>query len=240
LDFLQLQYKPPFPLDAVIASSILERYDRIFLFLLRLFRMQYIVAQLFRDSSSKTSYSQGINPLSERFRIEAHHFVTAICGYVFHVCIEENWYSFQHELDSIEASLKTRRPVPSIRDVRDVHARVLERISYCCFLKRRQQPILTLLYGTFEPILLFAKVSRMHSRREQRIWARMREEMEDNTKILHAQFMKRAGMFVRVIQQLERKETGKVELLGNVKGERHEDGWFADLLIRLDGSYFDR
>jgi hypothetical protein len=110
---------------------------------------------------------------------------------------------------------------------------------YCCLLKRRQQPILTLLYGTFEPILLFAKMSRIYARREQRVWSRMREEMEDNTKILYAQFVKRAGMFVRVVEQLERKGIGKAGYAGE-KSEMYEGGWFVDLLVRLDGSYFDR
>ena len=90
--------------------------------------------------------------------------------------------------------------------------------------------MLTLLYATFEPVLLFAKMSRMYAQREQRVWARMREEMEDNTQILYAMFVKRAGMFVRVVEELERRG-------GKADGE---GGWFADLLVRLDGSYFDR
>jgi len=108
---------------------------------------------------------------------------------------------------------------------------------YSCFLKRRQEPVLSLLYGTFEPILLFAKTSRMYARREQRMWARMREEMADNTQILYTQFVKKAGMFVRVIEELERRGVGKA---GDQAGEGLESGWFEDLLVRLDGSYFDR
>ena len=186
LDFLQLQYKPPFPLDAIITHPILEQYDRIFLFLLRLFRMQYVSHQLFRDAASKTSFSQGINPLSQRFRIEAHHFITAISGYIFHVSITGNWHSFQAYLSTLDSTPHA----PSIQAIRDIHSRTIDKIMYSCFLKRRQQPILTLLYGTFEPILLFAKTSRMYARREQRVWSRMREEMEDNTRILYAQFIK--------------------------------------------------
>jgi hypothetical protein len=239
LDFLQLLYKPPFPLDAVITSSILERYDRIFVFLLRLFRMQYISHQLFRDAAARTSYAQGINPLAQRFRIEAHHFITAICGYMFNVSIAGNWHSFQSQLSTIHASLENRGAVSSISDVREIHARTLDIMTYCCLLKRRQQPILTLLYGTFEPVMLFAKTSRLYAQREQRVWSRMREEMEDNTKILYTQFNKRAGMFVRVIEQLERKGVGNRGLRAD-KGEGYEDGWFTDLLVRLDGTYFDR
>jgi hypothetical protein len=239
LDFLQLLYKPAFPLDAIITSSILERYDRIFLFLLRLFRMQYISHQLFRDAAARTSYAQGINPLAQRFRIEAHHFITAICGYMFNVSISGNWHTFQSKLSTIHESLGNRGAVASISEVRELHARTLDIMTHCCLLKRRQQPILTLLYGTFEPVMLFAKTSRLYAQREQRVWSRMREEMEDNTKILYTQFSKRAGMFVRVIEQLERKGDGnRGRWEGDEKG--YEGGWFMDLLVRLDGTYFNR
>jgi Gamma tubulin complex component C-terminal len=197
--------------------------------------MQYISNQLFRDASARTSYAQGINPLSQRFRIEAHHFITAICGYIFHVSIAGNWHVFQTELNRIQTSLSTRTPVPGISQLCELHAKTLERITFACFLKTRQLPILRLLEGTFETILLFAKTERMAARREQRVWARMREEMEDNTRILYGMFVKRAGMFVRVVDGLERRGVVQGEM-----GDGNESGWFADLLVRLDGSYYDR
>jgi len=226
-------------LDAVITSSLLEKYDRIFLFLIKLFRMQYVTQQLFRDGSSRTSFAQGVDPLAQRFRIEAHHFITTICGYIFNVSIGSHWHLFQQQLNEIEASLVLRGPNVSISELRDTHARTIDRILYSCFLKRRQSPILTLLYATFEPVLLFAKTSRTYARREQRAWSRMREEMADNTRILYVQFVKKAGMFVRVIDQLERKGVGRAGPTITA-GEGLEAGWIADLLVRLDGTYFDR
>jgi len=217
LDFLQLQYKPPFPLDAIITSSILEKYDQIFLFLLRLSRMQYISHQLFRDAVSKTSYSQGIHPLSQRFRIEAHTFITSLCNYIFPISISTPWQTLQHRLQASNASA-------TIASLRTQHDNALDEILEGCFLKRRQAGVLALLYGTFETVVLFSKASRVVARREERVWARMREEREDNVGILYGMFVKRAGMFVRVLQGLEKSdETG-----------------FDELLVRLDGSYFDR
>ena len=61
--------------------------------------------------------------------------------------------------------------------------------------------------------------------------------MADNTRILYYQFAKKAGMFVRVIEELERRGVGKAE---ERVGDGLENGWFDDLLVRLDGSYFDR
>lgn len=239
LDFLQLHYNPPFPLDAVITPSILKKYDRIFLFLLRLLRMEYVSTQLFRDGASRTSFSQGIDPLAQRFRIESHHFITAICGYMFHVSIAGNWHAFNRQLDDIQRSVSSRRRVMTLSELARIHARLLDKVMYCCLLKKSQLPILNVLHGTFEPILLFAKVSRTYARRDQRVWSRMREEMEDNVKILYRQFKKRAGMFVRIIDQLEAKGAGTAGYASE-GGDDVEKGWFADLLVRLDGSYFER
>jgi hypothetical protein len=116
-------------------------------------------------------------------------------------------------------------------EVQQLHAKTMDNILYACFLKKRQAAILNILYATFEPVLLFAKTSRLYARREQRVWARMRAEMEDNTTILYAQFGKRAGMFVRVVDELDRRGVG---------GEGGEGVRFRDLLVRLDGSYYDR
>jgi hypothetical protein len=199
--------------------------------------MQYVANQLFRDAASRTSYAQGLDPLAQRFRIEAHHFITTIAGYIFHVSISTQWHHFQSQLDSIQSSLSSRTVDTTISELRELHSRTLDRMMYSCFLKKRQLPVLTLLYGTFEPVLLFAKTSRMYARREQRVWSRMREEMEDNTRILYYQFMKKAGMFVRVIEELEKRGVGKA---GGQMGEGLESGWLEDLLVRLDGTYFDR
>jgi Gamma tubulin complex component C-terminal len=188
--------------------------------------MQYVAAQLFRDASSKISFSQAIDPLAQRFRIEAHHFVTGVTSYLFNVCVSTTWHAFLQHLPSAS----------SLSEIRDIHASTLDKMCIMSFLKKRQSPILTLLYATFETILLFAKQSRIHAQREQRVWSRMREEMEDNTRILYAMFVKRAGMFVRVIEQLDARGLGR----GVGEGEGIEGGWFADLLVRLDGTYFDR
>jgi hypothetical protein len=55
LDFLRLQYVPPSPLNLVITSVALEKYDYIFRFLLRLLRMIFVVAHLPRQYPDSVS-----------------------------------------------------------------------------------------------------------------------------------------------------------------------------------------
>ncbi|KAI9142237.1 Spc98 family-domain-containing protein [Paraphysoderma sedebokerense] len=49
LDFLELSYKPPTPLNLIITDSIVGGYNRIFSFILRLLRMNAIVKSTFRS-----------------------------------------------------------------------------------------------------------------------------------------------------------------------------------------------
>ncbi|CAN9145489.1 unnamed protein product [Alternaria alternata] len=74
LDFLRLQYVAPAPLNLVITSTSLEKYDYIFKFLLRLLRMLFVVSHLprrYADSNAR------------QFRTEAYHFVITLTNYVF-------------------------------------------------------------------------------------------------------------------------------------------------------------
>jgi len=84
LDFLRLQYVAPTPLNMIITTTALDKYDLTFKFLLRLLRMLFVVSHLpreFPDSESR------------KLRAEAHHFVSVFANYVFQTGIAEHWDS---------------------------------------------------------------------------------------------------------------------------------------------------
>ncbi|KAF2821191.1 hypothetical protein CC86DRAFT_359909 [Ophiobolus disseminans] len=157
LDFLRLQYVPPTPLNLVITTTALDKYDLIFKFLLRLLRMLFVVSHLPR---------QYPNIESRQFRMEAHHFVTMLANYVFQTGITGNW----HEFDGFVATLERRvneedaageygtRITAGIASLRDAHEKCLDSIMFSLFLRKRQRKILALVDEIFEHILLFAKM----------------------------------------------------------------------------------
>jgi hypothetical protein len=156
LDFLRLQYVPPSPINLVITSASLEKYDLIFKFLLRLLRMLFVISHLRRTYSSIHS---------RLFRMEAHHFVTQLSAYIFQTGIAEHWEQFSSFIDSVESRIADEdaagelgtKVVQGLASLRDAHETCLDSIMFSLLLKRRQKKVMALLEEIFDCILLFAK-----------------------------------------------------------------------------------
>ncbi|KAF1913005.1 Spc98 family-domain-containing protein [Ampelomyces quisqualis] len=157
LDFLRLQYVPPTPLNLIITSAALDKYDLVFKFLLRLLRMLFVIAHLpqrYTDLDSR------------RFKVEAHHFVTTFAGYVFQSGIAGSWSDFDTFVASLETRLKDEdgageygtRVTEGIASLRDAHEKCLDSIMFSLFLRKRQRKILALVDEIFDHILFFAKM----------------------------------------------------------------------------------
>jgi hypothetical protein len=213
LDFLRLSYKPPPPLDVIITPMCLYKYDQLFKLLLRVVRMLYITSQLFRDSTDRRSYWQGINPVAQRFRIEAHHFVTCVSSHFFDVGIDATWRIFDRKLDQIEKRINSEYGLTTLGQhegldkLREYHERVLDRIMFTLLLRKRQQPVMKLLEEIFSLILQFAKHSQS---RVQGINKNIGEDGE--VKEIYSRFKKKVEVFITVCRGLsEKKGYGEVK-----------------------------
>jgi hypothetical protein len=205
LDFLRLQYVPPSPLNLIITSTALDKYDLIFKFLLRLLRMLFVVSHLPRDYS---------NIEARQFRLEAHHFVTMLANYVFQTGIAEHWNAF----DTFVATLDTRlreedaageygtRITEGVSSLRDAHEKCLDSIMFSLFLRKRQRKVMALVEEIFEHILLFAK---------------MQNQSADVTESMTDLYGKLRGK-IRVFLSVCRSLTGK-QGYASAKGTAEED-----------------
>lgn len=207
LDFLRLSYKPPPPLEAVITPMILFKYDRLFKLLLRVVRMLYVVSALFRDATDRTSYWQGIDFVAQRFRIEAHHFISSVSGYFFDTGIESTWRVFERKLDEIQCRINTDDGSIALGQnegldkLRDYHERVLDRIMFALLLRKRQQPIMQLLEELFTLILQFSKHSRQRA-----LGVKRKVGADDEVKEMYVRFRKKIGVFITVCRGLSEKK----------------------------------
>lgn len=207
LDFLRLSYKPPQPLGTVITPLCLYKYDQLFKILLRVVRMLFVVSQLFRDATDRSSYWQGIDPIAQRFRIETHHFVTCISSYFFDVGIDATWRIFERKLDKLDVKIDMQDEVTvlsqheGLDQLRDYHGRVLDRIMFSLFLRKRQQPIMKLLEEIFTLILQFAK----HSR-EQALGEEKSIGVDSEVKDMYLRFRKKVEVFITVCRGLSEKK----------------------------------
>lgn len=148
LDFLQLQYTPAAPLDAILTTTAMQAYDDIFRFLLKLLRtlhvatkLRQLVAIARRQSSSSTS-------TGERFSIQAHHCITVLMSHFMDVGIEATWRTFSSSLNKVENALglddAASAATGNLRGpngLRSLHETCLERMRTKLFLRRRQQKL---------------------------------------------------------------------------------------------------
>jgi hypothetical protein len=236
-------------LEAILTPVILYKYDQLFKLLLRVLRMLYVVSALFRDATDRTSYWQGIDFVAQRFRIEAHHFISCISCYFFDTGIESTWRVFERKLDEVERRIEADDNLAldqneGLDKLRDYHERVLDRIMFALLLRKRQQPVMQLLEEIFSLILQFSKHSRQRA-----LGIKRKTGADDEVRQMYVRFRKKVGVFISVCKGLSEK-TGYGEkksmddldqggLFGG--GDLVEVNTIAQLLARLDMSdYYGR
>ena len=242
LDYLRLEYKPPSPLNAVITSTSLLKYDAVFKLLLRAARILFVVNQLFRDTFARSmARPRGVNPLTQRFRIESHHFVSAIGTYFFDG-VQANWAKLLARLEDVEKSLDGDG-TDSLADLRNFHEAVLDQMMFALILRKGQEQVMKLIEDIFGLVLQFAR----HTRLQNEAFSEA-QGAEDSAelKAIYDTFNKQVRVFVSVCRGLgDREEHGASgaqdtchELSSN--GEIDEDGGktIGQLLLKLDMSGF--
>jgi hypothetical protein len=147
LDFLRLQYRPSKALGSIITESTLEKYDRIFRFLLRLNRVSFTVSNFWMQRRNETRAS---SKLVDRFNIEANHFLKCLALYS-HSCISSTWASFRRILDSLNRRLDASNAIDSlgehdgISQLSQLHESALDKILFDLLLKKRQEKVMDIL-----------------------------------------------------------------------------------------------
>lgn len=249
LDFLKLHYTPPSPLEAIITPTALYRYDRLFKLLLRVLRMLFVVNKLFRDAkslfrdaTSRAGCLVDFSPVAQKFRIEAHHFVSTICGYMFESGVGSTWKKFDEKLADIERKLcgdEEGLEGEGLERLRGYHESILDRIMFATLTRKRQAPVMKLVEDIFVAVLGFAKYS--HEMASGRQASAMGEK--DLTE-LYKVFRRRVGIFISVCRGLSEKRgygDGRRDLEGRRAvdaifgtGYKEEGNLLGMLLVRLE------
>ncbi len=253
LDFLRLQYKPPKPLEMIITATCLDKYDQLFKFLLRVLRMLYVVNQLSRDrKTAGASDWQDMDAERQRFRMEAHHFVSNVSGYFFEIGVGVTWQKLEDKLDDIERRIESEETEGVIGDtdglhkLQEYHERVLDRILFSTFLRKRQKPVLKLLEDIFTLILTFARHTKAQASGQ-----RGQTETEMEVRQIYQEFRKKLGLFISVCRGLsDRKGYGNRRWINSTDNsglfghsDLNEDGEnsIGQLLLRLEiTGYYSR
>ncbi|CAG8712634.1 18063_t:CDS:10, partial [Gigaspora rosea] len=110
LDSFCLNYKPPYPINVIITPSSLDKYNRLFVFLLRVLRMGIVSRHIYRLLHDRyliddKDTAEDKN-LAQKFRFEAQQFIAALHGYAFDVAISSTWTHFMKRLNKIAKEAK--------------------------------------------------------------------------------------------------------------------------------------
>ena len=205
LDFLRLSYKAPPPLRPILTPTVLVKYDRIFMSLLRVQRMLFVVNQLLHDVTALGLGNREPSDAALRFRIEARHFVHQVATYFFEIGVIAPWERFETWLDSAETEINSKKGAGGAENyspdlLRDRQEQVLDEIMSTLLLRKRQQPVLKLLEETFTVILRFAKQIRLQHHA-------VKETNPDSLATLYSTFTKKVEVFLAVCKGLGEKAT---------------------------------
>ncbi|KAL0089916.1 Spc98 family-domain-containing protein [Phycomyces blakesleeanus] len=258
LDFLSMTYRAYPPLSLFITSGTLEKYGRLFSFLLPLLRLQASTQRSFYLLHPRCTL---VSPYPEELlhtlgcvRFQMNHFMNALCGFVFDMAIGATWESWMTRLERLHTGEPTSDPLDEALGTMDpvtfgeYHEHILDRILFQCFLKQNQKPIMNLLRKVFKSILVF--VDLLESNRRDDEWV---NQCKSSCRV----FRRQAWHFVQMLRRLEDKGIGRLGNMMNslqdqgklgVFGDWHEqveakrglEGFVKDLLHRLSqGGWYE-
>ncbi|KAG8814874.1 hypothetical protein FRC17_000938 [Serendipita sp. 399] len=262
LDFLYLEYKPPLPVGALITSTILSKYQRIFTFLLRLLRVDTVSRGLFHTlHKGPPIFEDNIAALYllRRFRFQTHAFISILTSYVFDTVIGAQFDGFMTRLDEIDHMHDARRrernerededldlqdtlkPVADVFEIMADHSRTLDKILGGCLLRIQQRAISEVLQDILSTVLLLGCLVRDLKRK-----ALSQEDAATQLQKLYVSFERKMFTLTKVLRAMDDKSELRsllsaiatsdrdYEILArNTGGQKREIG-LSDLLVRMD------
>ncbi|KAF9526505.1 Spc98 family-domain-containing protein [Crepidotus variabilis] len=241
LDFLYMDYKPPKPLEILIPADVLAKYQRMFAFILRLFRVESALKSLFRMSTHRTISTVLFPTFTEsrqlllHFRFVSQAFISSLSGYIFDTAIGGNFDPFLGRLTNslTSPSVSSDQTFSDVFELAQSHSNLLDDILSACLLRSGQKGVGELLRQSMELVLEFTiVVGELHRGRIQEYEAAPMVEQ------LYGKFCIKMTTFTQVLKGIVDKSpsSSKVALETNSGNRRPTGGLDAlyHLLIRLD------
>ncbi|XP_035678118.1 gamma-tubulin complex component 6-like [Branchiostoma floridae] len=150
LDCLELRYKVDWPLNIVITDTTINKYNKIFSFMLQLKRISWVLKDIWFHLKRCAITNRAGNSSQYRqlqlFRHEMQHFVGVMQGYVSNQIIHVSWQEFCKEL---------RENVHSLDELHQRHAEYLNKAIFRSLLSRKAGPVMKVITDIFTVILKF-------------------------------------------------------------------------------------
>uniref|UniRef100_A0A1A7Z1D0 Gamma-tubulin complex component 6 n=1 Tax=Iconisemion striatum TaxID=60296 RepID=A0A1A7Z1D0_9TELE len=149
LNCLELRYKVDWPLNIIITDSCMNKYNRLFSFLLQLKHMVWSLRDVWFHLK-KTALVKGAGRSVQfrqlqLYRHEMQHFVKVIQGYIASQILQVSWTEFT-------AKLATANDLDAIHRT---HADYLNRAIFRGLLTEKAAPVMNIIHSIFSLILKF-------------------------------------------------------------------------------------
>ncbi|XP_076026985.1 gamma-tubulin complex component 6 [Genypterus blacodes] len=149
LNCLELRYKVDWPLNIIITDSCLNKYNRLFSFLLQLKHMVWSLRDVWFHLK-RTALVKGAGRSVQfrqlqLYRHEMQHFVKVIQGYIANQILQVSWSEFT-------AKLATANDLDAIHRT---HADYLNRAIFRGLLTEKAAPVMNIIHSIFSLILKF-------------------------------------------------------------------------------------
>ncbi|XP_054255475.1 gamma-tubulin complex component 6 [Indicator indicator] len=149
LSCLELRYKVDWPLNIVITESCMNKYNKIFSFLLQLKHMVWTLKDIWFHLKRTALVSHASNSVQFRqlqlYKHEMQHFVKVIQGYIANQILHVTWCEFGNKLSS----------VGNLEEIHRTHAEYLNKAIFRGLLTEKAAPVMNIIHSIFSLILKF-------------------------------------------------------------------------------------
>ncbi|KAM9171584.1 gamma-tubulin complex component 6 isoform 2-T2 [Pangshura tecta] len=149
LNCLELRYKVDWPLNIVITESCMNKYNKIFSFLLQLKHMVWTLRDIWFHLKRTALVSPASNSVQFRqlqlYKHEMQHFVKVIQGYIANQILHVTWCEFGNKLSS----------VGNLEEIHRTHAEYLNKAIFRGLLTEKATPVMNIIHSIFSLILKF-------------------------------------------------------------------------------------
>ncbi|KAG1147750.1 hypothetical protein G6F37_004292 [Rhizopus arrhizus] len=238
----------------VITPNIQLKYNRVFTFLIQLFRVTTVSKRIYNALKANNARLK-TNTLNKlyRYRFQFDQFLRALQGYVYDTVISETWHMFMEQVQDLNIKTKSNSTgyisvIMQPQMFKSYHEHILDRILYQCFLKQSQQRIFKVLQPILQDVLDFASIIDIY------YYSGNREEHEfiEKCERVFDDFQNHVWQFVNVLKLLEEKGSGRLgnilnstnnefrDLYGKHEAKKGLDVFVKDLLTRIDlNTYYE-
>ncbi|KAM6961186.1 gamma-tubulin complex component 6 [Aplochiton taeniatus] len=149
LNCLELRYKVNWPLNIIITDSCMNKYNRLFSFLLQLKHMVWSLRDVWFHLKRTALVKGAAQSVQFRqlqlYRHEMQHFVKVIQGYIANQILQVSWSEFT-------AKLATASHLDAIHSM---HTDYLNRAIFRGLLTEKAAPVMNIIHSIFSLILKF-------------------------------------------------------------------------------------